>query len=544
MVYLLLVAAIVVGVQLGTSRDLSGAVGRLEGAESELRAYAAAQQGRAVTTLDEGRRGSIVEIDRRIAEIDAQLAQDSATPADPLKLMSAPQDAIVGHVRRQMDRELLGQERGFLVALRTNLQQRGEGLSLDAQIAARTASLQALDQAHARGEQRLAFLATEPVWRRYALQDGRILYLVADAQAEQAANRRQRAVLATQLQALQEARSRWRAAAALATPEVAVAPLEALAAPVSQELDRRRTELRATLGGEARWWYERLGVGKALVPALIALCGVILMPLIIRTVFYWVLAPMAASRPAIRLQEGETPAPVPADVSAPSKSILLAPGEELLVKQGYLQSAPRSAQAATKLLLDWRHPLASLVSGLFFVTRLRGAGTDPATVSALHSPFSEVGILDLPAGTACVLRPRAIAAVIQPVGQPLRIVSRWRLFHLNAWLAGQLRFLVLHGPARIVVKGDRGVRFEAAGEGRAVGQDQLVGFSARLAYSAIRTETFLPYLFGMTGLFKDQVASGEGVLVIEEAPLAGRRSGGVKHGLEGLADALLKVFGI
>lgn len=459
-------------------------------------------------------------------------------------MLSAPQEVIVGQVRARMDRELLGQERAFLFALRVNLQQRGQGLTLDAQITSHEQTLQALDRAHAAGERRLAGLAASPVWMRYAVQDGRVLDLVADTTADQAANRRQHAAAAAQLGALQAARRRWRAASELATPEVAVERLEILAAPVSAELARQREDLRSTIGGGARFWYDRLGVEKALAPAVVMLLGVIFMPLIIRTVFYWLLAPLAASRPAVRLQDGEQPAPVPADISAPSKSIRLAEGEELLVKQGYLQSAPRSAPAATRWLLDWRHPVTSLASGLFFLTRLRGLPADQATVSALHSPFTEVAVLDLPAGTACVLRPRAIAAVIQPVGRPLRIVSRWRLFQLNAWLAGQLRFLVLHGPAKIVVKGDRGVRFEAAGEGRAVGQDQLVGFSARLAYSATRTETFLPYLFGMTGLFKDYVASGEGVLVIEEAPLAGQKPGGAKRGLEGVTDAVLKVLGI
>ena len=76
----------------------------------------------------------------------------------------------------------------------------------------------------------------------------------------------------------------------------------------------------------------------------------------------------------------------------------------------------------------------------------------------------------------------------------------------------QLRYVVFHGPARLVVKGGRGVRVERAERGRIFGQDQLVGFSTDFAYSVTRTETFWPYFLGREQLLKDRVADGVGVL--------------------------------
>ena len=152
--------------------------------------------------------------------------------------------------------------------------------------------------------------------------------------------------------------------------------------------------------------------------------------------------------------------------------------------------------------------------------------------------------LQLPAGSACVIQPRAIVGVVQPIAQPLRITAHWRLGTANAWLTWQLRFLVFHGPADIILSGGRGVRVEPAEVGRSIGQDQLIGFSAGLAYSTGRTETFLPYLLGQESLLKDRVAQGSGILIAEEAPGAGRAKSGIKRGLEGAADAVLKVFGI
>ena len=140
----------------------------------------------------------------------------------------------------------------------------------------------------------------------------------------------------------------------------------------------------------------------------------------------------------------------------------------------------------------------------------------------------------LPDGAACVLQPRALAAVAQPIRRPLRITRHWRLGSLNAWLTLQLRYLVFHGPARLVLKGGRGVRVESAERGRVFGQDQLVGLPADFAYSVTRAETFWPYFLGREQLLKDRTMPGKGVLIIEEAPLT-VRSGEVRRGLEGFS---------
>jgi urease beta subunit len=135
-----------------------------------------------------------------------------------------------------------------------------------------------------------------------------------------------------------------------------------------------------------------------------------------------------------------------------------------------------------------------------------------------------------------------VQVVVQPQGAPLQITSHWRIFSLPALLTWQWRYLAFHGPARLVVKGGRGVRIEPATRGRIVGEGQILGFSTDLAYAVIRSETFWPYFFGREALLKDRVEAGGGVLLIEEAPLAGKS--GIRRGIEGLADAALKLVGI
>ena len=306
----------------------------------------------------------------------------------------------------------------------------------------------------------------------------------------------------------------------------------------------RRKQLGDNAVEQARGFADRVGLVDILRTAALILLGVILSPYLIRTLFWFVLAPIAERRPAIRIAVSGGGAPVaPAPRSTASVGVRLGPGEELLVRQGYLQSTSPLSDRADRWLLDWRHPLSSVAAGLGFLTRIRGDG-ELTTVSAVADPFAEVTVLELPDGAACVLHPRALAAAAKPIERRLRITSRWRLGSLNAWLTLQLRFLVFHGPARLVVKGGRGVRVERATRGRVFGQDQLVGFSADLAYSVARTDTFRPYLFGLVPLFRDTVADGDGVVVIEEAPMAGRGRAGPRRGLEGAMDAALKVFGV
>lgn len=278
--------------------------------------------------------------------------------------------------------------------------------------------------------------------------------------------------------------------------------------------------------------------------ALIALGLIIVMPFLIRLFCYFVLAPIAMRRDAIRLRVPDAHAmqAAPAERSAPSVAVRLSSGEELLVRQDYLQTSSHAGSKGTQWWLDWRKPFTSIATGLTFLTRIRGDG-EVTTVSAVKDGLAEVTILDLPSGAACVLQPRAIAAVAKPIKRRLLITSHWRLGSLNAWLTMQLRYLVFHGPARLILKGGRGIRIEPAEQGRIFGQDQLVGFSADLAYSVSRTETFWPYFFGREQLLKDRILGGNGVLIIEEAPYTARR-GEVRKGLEGMIDAGMKVFGL
>jgi uncharacterized protein (AIM24 family) len=293
-----------------------------------------------------------------------------------------------------------------------------------------------------------------------------------------------------------------------------------------------------------------LGAARAALPtALWILAGLMLAPLLVKTLLYFVFAPLAARLAPIRVLPNAAaaalPTPTPSAVSLPCE---VAAGEEILVHADFLQSSSQPAAKQTQWFLNWRLPFTSLASGMFILTRIRPEGALPTrvVVSAKNDAFGEVGSIRLPEGAAMVVQPRALAGVIKPVGPALRITRHWRLASLHAWLTLQLRYLVFHGPCTLVLKGSRGVRAERPqpGSPRLIDQSATLGFSANLEYRNTRSETFVAYLRGKESLFNDLFAGGPGVFVYEEMPAGGRRGGLLGRGIEGALDAALKTFGI
>jgi hypothetical protein len=231
-------------------------------------------------------------------------------------------------------------------------------------------------------------------------------------------------------------------------------------------------------------------------------------------------------------------------ISSISVKLKVDDSHELLLHPEFLQTSSVHGKADTKLLLDWSCPLSSLAAGLVGLTRFRSNQSEVVVVSSTKDPFSEIATLSLSEGSALVFQPRSLVGVLYRKGHPVRISRHWRIWSLHAWLTLQLRYLVFHGPATLIVRGCRGVRVEKAGKGRRINQASTMGFSANLLYSTARAETFLPYLMGEQELFVDSFDGGNGYYIYEEMPNYGKKSGITGRGIEGIADSVFKVFGI
>lgn len=495
------------------------------------------------------RTASLETLARRAANLESERmrllgALASAKPSWLLAL--SDRQALLTNERQRLRVAWIDQELPVIAAAREAVASRGASLAAAADLSAQQ---EAVDRATSLCKAAREALQTYEVRWRWRLRS----WWDSDERKALVATRDQRCAAAQvaikqrdRLSTVMKARSEAAQVAEAAFDRAANATdiLSQAGQTLAADAQRARIELSGSLPQKLRLWSQRIGLAALLRAAAVALALIIASPFLIRLFCYFILAPLAMRRPSVRLNlpDGTSGDIAPVSKSRTSVQVRLEIGEELLVRQDFLQTSSHRGAKSTQWFLDWRKPLTSLTSGLTFLTRIRGDGEE-TTVSAVRDGLAEVTILPLPAGSTCVLQPRAVAAVAQPIGQPLRITSHWRLGSLNAWLTLQLRYLVFHGPARLVLKGGRGVRVERAEHGRIFGQDQLVGFSADLAYSVTRTETFWPYFLGREQLLKDRVLEGGGILVIEEAPYSSR-FGRTRRGIEGMVDAGMKIFGM
>ncbi len=322
---------------------------------------------------------------------------------------------------------------------------------------------------------------------------------------------------------------------------------------IIQPVNERLAENAAQLAGSNFHKFMR-PVEEALPTALTILLLALLSPLLIKAIAYYWIAPAAVRRQPIRLMPdslgqisvsiasmaGESARTPPSQVSLP---IALDERSELIVLPAYLQAMPLGAESDTQWLLDWSMPLTSLAAGMYRLTRIRPTGEARITVSSSKDPLAEFSLLELPEGSALVLQPSCLVGFIQFRGDGLKITRHWRFASLGAWLTLQFRYIVFHGPARLIVKGCRGVRVEPAIGGRTVNQAATLGFTANLDYSVARNETFWSYFFGERELFNDSW-QGTGYCVHAETPRPDDRSGLFGRGIQGILDTVLKTFGI
>ena len=358
----------------------------------------------------------------------------------------------------------------------------------------------------------------------------------------------------------QRANASYRSQLALMNEARALPQLAPLALPKSS-VDSALKPLRARMDDlrklEGDNWIGKLWrpVQEVLPTALLLLLGAILTPVAIKALFYFVLAPLAARCTPVRLlPENEGVLTLENGASSVSRAITIDSEHELLVHPEFLQSASVSGEKSTQWLLSRRFALTSLSAGMVALTRIRCDVPESFVISATHNPLSEIGVLNLPAGSAVVMQPHNLVGVIQQRDTPLRITAHWRLTSLQAWLTLQLRYLAFHGPVRLIVQGCRGVKVEPATGGRAINQAATIAFSANLPYSTHRCETFVAYLMGKQELLNDRFGSTQGAsaseapdagfFVYEEMPHANGVVGITGRGLEGLTDSMLKVLGV
>jgi hypothetical protein len=531
----------------------AGLVERLESGRQELGAFARARADETRRQLEATASSAPGALERSIAETRASLDEKrrNSRTGTQRALALVTGQGFEADLRNDIEIQLLAAQ---LAALRR----------LDAEVDARRASVGQAARTYERARQDILaghgeILATKRALDRLERDDPVLVRIPGTSQYDQSVELRSRLeVLREQgrrtsesywqaKDGLKKARSVARAEASLlaSAARSALQPLDDLIAAKREAVAKAKYRLDA-IAREARtvFW-----------SAVAILVVATLAPIAIKAFWYYVVAPAASRRPPMRLianipddpgliADNEGAASSQRRVSAVSQEVSFDAEQELLVHPEFLQSSPDRAAKDTKWLWDWRLPFTSLASGMVALTRIRAATAETAVISDTRDPFGEIGLVALPQGAALALQPRNLVGVVQQRARPLEISRHWRLGSLSAWLTLQFRYLVFHGPATLIVQGCRGIRVEPAGRGRSIDQAATIGFSANLAYSTTRSETFGAYLMGKRGLFNDNFAGGPGIYVYEEMPYRGRKTGITGRGLEGVADAVLKALGV
>jgi uncharacterized protein (AIM24 family) len=255
-------------------------------------------------------------------------------------------------------------------------------------------------------------------------------------------------------------------------------------------------------------------------------------PTMYQLFLFYRVAPRIARGRAVRLAAAPTVTPRLGE-SSTTVEVVLWPGETARVRKRYLKSVDDGLVRQPGLLLSWRFPLTSLLSGFVHDENLRNvrAGRNHRLVFAHHkNPENQMAVVHVPEGGSLVVRPSFLAGVILPAGQELQMRPRWQLFRWQGWVTGQLRYLELVGPCRLVVAGRPGLRVERLTLGedgvapvRRTSLDKTVAFTPNLEYRLIRTARFWDYYRWNHRLF-DACFTGVG-FVLTQTSLPGRRTG-------------------
>ena len=527
----------------------------LRAVQGELNEHQATVAQRMARQVEQLSGATVQQLDEQIRVLDHEIRLQQRE-RDTVSLPSDAflgTDRIVDHVRQQAMRaaeiELRRQARDHLVALRARLVVLGNrqaALETLKQLQLAHVNIYALYQSRQKElvHQQAAggLLVKVPFTEPYE----RVQRLEREVDDLRAANRKAYKDFRTQ-QALLDGLS---LPAPIAAFRVDEQRLVALAAPLRERL--RRAE---GLSEQNHLWQAYLVVRPVLPAALGVLIGWWLVPAAIRTFFYFVLAPLAARRPPIVIgqAQGSAPASPSANaqrarqssvISAVSRNVTLAAGDEMLVRPDYCQSQPAGVQVTTKLLFSWRHWLTSIAAHLWMLKRIRTMQPADVVVSATVDALDEVALIEIAAGEALVLQPRGLVGIVCKGGQRPTIRSHWRLGTLHAWLTLQLRYLAFEGPVTLIVKGCRGVRLESAPSGRTISQDATLGFSVNAIYATVRADPFIPYLRGRQALFYDKFSGQDAYFLYEEVPRNTRPGGQAHNPLEVVLDVGLKAFGI
>ena len=305
-----------------------------------------------------------------------------------------------------------------------------------------------------------------------------------------------------------------------------------------QEFSQRMAEL-----AQLKLQLERDALA-VLPQALLLLLSILLGPALVKALAYWGVAPQASRRFGVTLAKESTGQIAVLAKNDRFQRIDLCAGEQLLVTPALYDDRSGNLVVKTKCFLDSRVPFTSIAAGMFNLSTYSATSAAHVGLKVKDSYNDKLCVISIPEGSSLILQPRFLAGVVQANERPIKITRHWRLFDPASWLTLQLRYMVFHGPAKLILKGCNGVQVDSVQESATINQASTIGFTANLRYSVSRCEPFFAYLTGKQELFDDCFAGSSGYFVHEVSPKQAKVTLLPGRGIEGVIITILKVFGI
>lgn len=252
---------------------------------------------------------------------------------------------------------------------------------------------------------------------------------------------------------------------------------------------------------------------------LVILFSVFCGPTIWKFTWYYFIAPLAKNFAPMRLISSDAKGSIKYGNSENVLSAIIEPGNSLLARMDWVQRYNEQGEKKSQLFFDRSSPFICYAAGLKNLTKITSPEDLSIYVDLAHPKnaqyhISEVKLENHP---GIVVYPQNIVAL----SGNINLKSQWRFFNLHSWLTNQFRYITLYGTGRVYLTGVGIVKPSVPGIDLSLLEHKLlIGFDARLAYMARRTETFLPYLkkyaaltdcgfIGDFPFFYQSVSSGE-----------------------------------
>ena len=123
--------------------------------------------------------------------------------------------------------------------------------------------------------------------------------------------------------------------------------------------------------------------------------------------------------------------------------------------------------------------------------------------------------------------------------------TKWTLKNIHSWVSGKLRHIIVYGTGKIYLLGYGGLEcIDNNNQAIRVEESLILGYDCRKLFSTVRTETFWPFLRGMTSLF-DYQFSGPGYVIRQNAMPNNQRNSDnpLMKTIDAILNGIGKVFG-